>query len=161
MAKTEIKTFIDSLKSSYDGESWYGDSIMQNIQTISSEQAFHHPIPEAHSIAELVTHMIAWRQFLLKRLQGDDDFSVQQEDSFNWQLIDPNPKTAWKSLLRVLDDNQTQLLAVMTKKEDAFLDEKVAQKNYDFSVLIHGVIQHDIYHLGQIVLLAKATLSDE
>lgn len=161
MAKTEIKTLVRTLKDIYDGESWYGESIIYNIQNISSEQAFYRPIPEAHSIAELIAHMTAWRQLLLKRLQGDTLFSVEQEDSFNWKRIDPNPETAWKSLLRALDDNQTQLLAALETKEDAFLNETVAQRDYAFRVFIRGIIQHDIYHLGQIVLLAKATLPDK
>lgn len=160
MPKTEIRKFIRSLKSVYSGGPWYGDSILNKVRDISSEQAFNRPLPQAHTIAELVAHMINWRKLLAKRLQGDDAFFVTQKTSFDWQLIDPSPATAWKSLLKALDDNQQQILAELEKADDAFLNRKVAKRKYSYRVLVNGIIQHDIYHLGQIVLLLKAPLAE-
>ena len=36
------------------------------------------------------------------------------------------------------------------------LDDTVQGKNYSFYVMAHGVVQHDLYHAGQIALLKKA-----
>ena len=39
------------------------------------------------------------------------------------------------------------------------LDKKVAGRKYTIYVMLHGVIQHNLYHAGQIALLKKARLS--
>ncbi len=159
MPKTEIRKLIRSLKSVYSGSPWYGDAIRNKTGDITPEQAFNRPLVQAHTIAELITHMIAWRRLLVKRLQGDDVFSVKQKDSFDWRRIDDIPATAWDNLLKTLDHNQQQLISELKKRDDAFLNRKVAKRKYSYRVLITGIIQHDIYHLGQIALLKKASNS--
>jgi len=37
---------------------------------------------------------------------------------------------------------------------DERLNDEVHGKAYDYYTLVHGVIQHDLYHLGEISLLA-------
>jgi hypothetical protein len=39
---------------------------------------------------------------------------------------------------------------------DERLDDTVSGKGYSIYVMLHGVIQHDLYHAGQIALLKKA-----
>ena len=39
--------------------------------------------------------------------------------------------------------------------DDQKLKEKVGGRNYDFFYLLHGIIHHDVYHLGQIAILKK------
>jgi uncharacterized damage-inducible protein DinB len=39
---------------------------------------------------------------------------------------------------------------------DERLDEIVGGENYSRYVLLHGLVQHDLYHAGQIAILKKA-----
>ena len=39
--------------------------------------------------------------------------------------------------------------------DDADFDKIDPNKNHNFYEDIHGIIQHDVYHLGQIVILKK------
>lgn len=142
-------------KTIYDGSPWYGDSIKSILKKIDHEKALVKADENTHSIAELVSHMIAWREFMLKRLKGDNHFDVSQENSFDWKRIDSNKKTAWQSLFKALGKNQQEILSSLEKLDDDFLESPVAKRKYKMSYLIEGVIQHDLYHIGQISLLFK------
>ena len=41
---------------------------------------------------------------------------------------------------------------VSSQQNDEILSQKVGKRNYTFYTLMHGIIQHDLYHLGQIIL---------
>lgn len=153
--QNKIKELKKKFETVYEGSPWYGDSIKSLLKKISAKTALTKSNKNSHSIAELVSHMISWREFLLKRLQGDKEFDVDQENSFQWSRIDSNEKTAWKSLLKELDKNQRKILGKLEKLDDDFLTTPVSKRKYKMNYLIEGVIQHDLYHAGQILLLAK------
>ena len=48
-----------------------------------------------------------------------------------------------------------EIIALLHTKDDMFLEEKVDYRNYNFRFLINGLIQHNIYHLGQVAYLKK------
>ena len=48
-----------------------------------------------------------------------------------------------------------ELVKELSTKDNDFLNETVPGSEYDYYTLIHGIIQHDIYHAGQIVILKK------
>jgi uncharacterized damage-inducible protein DinB len=158
MSTKEISGLIRKMKSVYQGDPWYGEPIKKVLQDIDAEKVFNKPIPQAHSMAELLTHIISWRELLNKRLHGDDSFSVRQKESFDWKRIDPDPKTAWENLKKALEINQQQIIDGLEQANDDLLKQKVAKRKYNYRYLIKGLIQHDIYHLGQIALLKKNDL---
>jgi hypothetical protein len=41
------------------------------------------------------------------------------------------------------------------QQTDDLLDKQVAERDYNFRKLFHGVLQHDVYHLGQIAYIVK------
>ncbi len=55
-----------------------------------------------------------------------------------------------------LDETQADLIAGIEKQTDDLLGQIVAERKYNFRKLLHGLIQHDIYHLGQIAYIVKA-----
>ncbi|MBX5439157.1 MAG: DinB family protein [Thermoflavifilum sp.] len=151
-----LKVLIRDMKSLYAGTPWYGDSMRKILLDVHPAQVFHRPIPEAHCIAELTAHILAWRELLNRRLHGDEDFVVKQKESFDWTRIDPDPSTAWTSLLNALEANQQQIISALEIADDSLLHTKVKGRNYTFLHLIKGVMQHDTYHIGQIALLKKS-----
>jgi uncharacterized damage-inducible protein DinB len=156
MGNTEINRLIREMKSIYSGSPWHGDCIKKILTNIAFETAFNRPVANAHSIAELLSHIIAWRELHNKRLHGNDLFSVKQQESFDWRKTDPIPEKAWPKLLHALDMNQQQMITALEQADDHLLDQKVVKRNYTFRKLIRGIIQHDIYHTGQIALLKKS-----
>lgn len=152
MNNTETSRIINMLQNTYNGAAWHGASVMEILNNISSRQAFQSS-EDIHRICELVQHITAWRIFAIKRLEGDRYYEISQNE--NWKEFAIQNESAWEEIKNELAESQRDLIAVLEKMNDDLLKEEVEGKAYDYYTLIHGVIQHDLYHLGEIALLAK------
>jgi hypothetical protein len=56
---TEVSRLDDQLKRALEGEAWHGPSVLESLAGISAAQAAIHPIAGAHSIWELVLHILS------------------------------------------------------------------------------------------------------
>jgi uncharacterized damage-inducible protein DinB len=65
----------------------------------------------------------------------------------------------WQEGLQKLQQSQDELLRLLAQKDDALLEQNVSGRTYNYRKLISGIIQHDIYHLGQIAFITKALKS--
>jgi len=88
----------------------------------------------------------------LLRIKGDK--KEDKSEDLNWRQIDPMLHT-WSKGLSDLESMHQQIMEILKQKDDSLLDQKVDFRDYDFRFLLHGLIQHDIYHLGQIAYLTK------
>ena len=136
----------------YDGQPWYGDSLCLTLETITPAKAYWQPVDGAHSIAQITSHMIYWRQSLIKKLNGDLDSNPSMESEENWKTNELLKKAGWRSLLNSLAESQAQLLTLLAKQKDSILKKKYSEKG-TFQDIIHGVLQHDLYHTGQLAYL--------
>ena len=152
MKNPEISRIIKMLQNTYNGSGWHGASIMEILNNIDDEMAFR-PSDHIHRICELVQHITAWRIFAVKRLEGDRKYEVSQNE--NWKTFQHQDVAAWEEIKTDLAVSQEALIQVLANVNDELLNDEVHGKAYDFYTLIHGVIQHDLYHLGEIALLAK------
>lgn len=108
-----------------------------------------------HSIAELAAHMISWRTFAQRRLKGDTGYLPEQEETFDWRQYASDKKSAWDAMRNQFGTNQHQLLSLLDQRDDSLLEREVTGKPYTFRYLLTGLIQHDVYHLGQIVYIQR------
>lgn len=152
MKNPEISRIIHMLQNTYDGAAWHGPSILEVLSKINADIAFKQS-SHIHRICELVQHITAWRIFAIKRLEGDAVFEITQNE--NWKTFTKQDEAAWKVIKEDLAESQETLIKRLSQANDALLDEDVEGKAYDYYTLIHGVIQHDLYHLGEIALLFK------
>lgn len=152
MKNIELSRIIKMLQNTYNGAAWHGASIMEIINNIDAELAFR-PTKKIHRISELVQHITAWRIFAIKRLEGDKVYEVSQND--NWKTFQHQDSSTWESIKAELELSQQTLVHALSNVNDELLTEEVHGKAYDFYTLIHGVIQHDLYHLGEIALLVR------
>jgi uncharacterized damage-inducible protein DinB len=149
--KTEKEKIISLLNRTFDKGAWHGPSVKEVLASISPQQA-HHRLNSSHSIIELVAHMISWRTYVIKRLEGDNAYNVAEENNF--------PQgTEWTKTLEQLDASQVSLVRAIEKFPPEKLSELVqgVTEKYTYYTLIHGIIHHDLYHIGQIKLISKAT----
>lgn len=157
---TETHRINSQLKRAYQGEAWHGPSLRELLDGVTAEQAAARPIPDAHSIWELVNHIIAWEQIAKRRLEGDPVAEVSNE--MNFPVVTGISEKAWQATLHALADSNQALrdsIKAMGQIGDAKLEEIVPGTAYSNYVLLHGVIQHNLYHAGQIALLKKAIQS--
>src|SRR5216684_5613399 len=67
---TECDRIAYQLASTINGEAWYGDSLRQILDGVTAKQAHAHPVPNAHSIWELLCHVESWVKFALGAVDG-------------------------------------------------------------------------------------------
>ncbi len=142
-----IKNISKIIERVYNGKPWHGPSITEVLQDVDDAVA-RKKTGNSHSIVQLVLHMIAWRNFVINRLSGDDSFELSDDQNFP-------PETDWASARKLLDESQAALIKAIANLHADQLAETVANRKYDYFVLLHGIIHHDIYHLGQIQLIKK------
>lgn len=150
---TEIDRIKRQLEKAFDKQPWYGTSIKGILKDIDPKVV--HKKLGPHSIIILLLHLITWRRYVTHKLQGDDSFNVSDDSNF---FEPPATVQAWKDALKELEVSQSKLIEAVSKFPAERLNEAVpvASHKYTWYTLLHGIIQHDVYHLGQIALLKKA-----
>ena len=155
---TEVDRIGDQFRRAFDGEAWHGPSVMSILEGVTAAQAAAHPISGAHSIWELTQHIRAWESACLRRLSGDP---AQLSDLEDWQPVNDTSEPAWQKTKQDLIDTHQQLLQAIAAVDDSRLDQPIigndSQTTYSsVYVTLHGGVQHDLYHAGQIAILKKA-----
>jgi uncharacterized damage-inducible protein DinB len=152
---TETDRIADELRRAFDGTAWHGDSLFKILKGVTAAQAAARPIPEAHSIWELVLHLAAWEDAVRRRMTG---VAVKLSAEENFPRVDDTSTAAWQTALGHLRRIHKKLLDAVRKFPEASLRKQVPGKrgaHYNFSFMLHGLAQHAAYHAGQIALLKK------
>jgi len=150
----EIQSIIRNLENTLDGTPWYGRPVYAILREVDSSIAYKKPTVDSHSLIELLYHMLTWAEFTLKRIEKDDINDLAAFEKLDWREIDLQIHDWDEGLAAFIATNQ-QIIALLHTKDDSFLNETVDYRQYDFRYLLNGIIQHNIYHLGQIAYLKK------
>jgi len=149
---SEIERIRDQLRRAFEGEAWHGPAVLEALAGVTAEQAVAKPLPSAHSIWEIVSHLAATYRLVLRRLRGEPAVLSPAQD---WPAVEAPPETAWKGAVDELKRRHQELDQDLAAVDDARLDQPVVEGFSSLYVTLHGLIQHDLYHAGQIVLLRK------
>ncbi len=150
---SELKRTNDQLKRAFEGKAWHGPSVSEVLAGVTAEQAAARPIIGAHSIWELVLHIATWERVGRRRIQELAPIDVSDDE--DWPAVGDTSEAAWTSTLEELRRHHEALRAAIRELDEARLDDIVPGTTYSVYFLLHGVIQHDLYHAGQIALLKK------
>jgi uncharacterized damage-inducible protein DinB len=157
----ERDRLVDQFEREIAGEPWHGPSLANILEGISADEAARKPSPHAHSIWEIVLHMTGWKREVARRAQGHTAGEPPQGD---WPAVDQVTEERWAEarsdnrrahaelvdLVRGLSDDQ--LTARVAGDAAAFIGAGISVK-----ATLYGLLQHDVYHAGQIALLKKMT----
>jgi uncharacterized damage-inducible protein DinB len=151
---TEIESIVDQMDRAFAGDAWHGPPLKSLLDGLLAEDALKHPIDGAHSIWELVLHLTAWNGIMRHELLGERAEITTETD---WPAIWDTSEVAWKRTLDSLTESHKRLRdAAATLRDDQLAEipvERTANTRY---VMLHGVVQHNLYHAGQIALLRRA-----
>ncbi|MEL6593856.1 MAG: DinB family protein [Bacteroidota bacterium] len=155
MQTNEAARIAQQMHFAQNGASWHGPNLEEILDGINAEQAASHPVEGAHSIWELVLHINAWRDFGWAMLTGQDNYDPDVDMSLNFPPTPAVNAENWQQSQRELQESCERLAKLLAEKGDELLSQKVPSRKYDFYKLLHGIVQHDLYHAGQIILLKK------
>jgi hypothetical protein len=135
------------------GGNWTDVDMKTVLNDVTFEEATNTSTP-FNSIALLVFHCNFYLRVVHKRLNGDTTFRFKQEDS----LVMTTPMTSeadWQALLQQTWDDAEAFAQAVEQLPDARMWDEISKGNGSFYKNIHGVVEHNHYHLGQMVLVKK------
>lgn len=144
----------EKIERSVSGPMWHGDALADLIENVTAEQAAERPIPGAHTIWELVLHMSAWTEIARERLVGSAKGDPTPEE--DWPPVKDKSAEAWRATRERLKESHRELAADVAKLGDSDLIGRVPGKDHSVLTMVHGIVEHDAYHGGQIAILKKA-----
>jgi uncharacterized damage-inducible protein DinB len=150
----ECQRLADQLRRAMEGDAWHGPALRELLQGVSPELAAGRPIPGLHSIWEIVLHIAAWTEAVRRRLHGDPARLTPEED---WPALAAPTELAWQAALDRLAQAQRALVDELAGLSPDRLDEPIAAGMSSIYVTLHGVVQHHLYHAGQIAMMKKAS----
>ena len=149
-----IKRYIHQLQQAYYGGNWLDEDMEKKLKLVNEENAWIKPMGYVHSIGEVVSHILEWRKELIERLEFGRHAKLVDDSPNNWIANEVLKKNGWSFLKNQLDESQHSLIALLEKKDDSYLSSSWSG-NMTYEWLVAGLIEHDIYHLGQIGLIYK------
>jgi len=153
---SETARLADQIRRAFEGEAWHGDSVLEILKNVDAKQAAARPIKKAHTIWELVLHIAAWDGAVRRRTAGQP---VNLSDNENFPPVQDTSAAAWKKAVEYMRRTHNDLVQAVAGFPDSRLQEQVPGKKesfYNFFYMFSGIVQHELYHAGQIVLLKEA-----
>ena len=103
---------------------------------------------------ELLWHMNTWAAFTLAHLEHRPDDELKAMEENDWRIIHAETHN-WQHGINQFTSIHKKMVEILHQKEDTFLNEQVPNRNYNFRFMLNGLIQHNIYHAGQIAYIKK------
>jgi uncharacterized damage-inducible protein DinB len=151
---SEVKRIASQLHGSLTGPAWHGPSLLEILDGVTADEAHQRPIAAAHSMAEIVPHVTAWMSAAERRLTGEP---IELEGDADWPPVTGG--FDWSAAVQGLRDAAEALgVRIRTLSDEDLTTIRVRSSGHEYSayVLVHGVVQHNLYHAGQLALLKKA-----
>lgn len=149
----EASLIADQLRRAFYGEAWHGPAVIELLSDVDAATAAAKPLPNAHSIWELVLHIAAWDNAAMVRLGGK---KCQPTGPDNFPPVSKAIEAAWRKTIAATKRTHDKLVKIVVSLPDSRLRDRVPGKRYDFYHMLHGIAQHELYHAGQIAILKKA-----
>ena len=156
---SRLPDFLDQTERIVSGDPWYGDAILRVLDGVTWQQAAAHPLSGVHSIWELVLHMTSWVRGVTRRLKLG---RWQEPADGDWPAVPAPSEEHWRMAVSGLETAHGDLQAALRAFSDSELDAQVGSERdpalgtgVTFAQMLHGILQHDAYHLGQVGLLKK------
>ena len=137
------------------GPTWHGDAIAELLADITAEEAAARPFDDVHTIAELVGHIGAWAEIAEQRLR----VAVTPSESDVWPDVDTRNEKTWAAAVADCLAKHHALMRSAAELDESSLAATVPGKSHDRATMLHGIVEHDAYHGGQIAMLKKVIRS--
>lgn len=150
---SEKRRILDLLDRAHRCEAWHGPALLETIEGVSPALAAQHPLEGGHSIWELVEHVASWNEIVARRLSGE---VPEVTPEWNFPPVTKTTPAAWKATRRRLERSHALFRRAVEKFPAGQLGRRRPNTAQTWNVLIHGQIQHGLYHAGQIAMLRRA-----
>jgi len=138
---------------------WYGPTTYAIIDDVSFDAAYEKPPGSVHNIAGILLHMLSWTQEVTARMGGQ---TAGEPAGGDWPDPGMPDEGKWNQLIADFKLSNVILTGIIQnfphdKWDKPTNDERNRElgTGVTYHALIEGLIQHHIYHSGQIALLNR------
>ena len=156
----EITRITDQLERAFHGPAWHGPSVIESLAGVNAVQAATRPLSGMHTIWEITLHIAAWTGAVTERLKTGQPQLPAEGD---WPEIADASEAGWAATLELLRQRHAELKDALASLTGEQLENRLGASynaptasGFTIYETAHGVIQHHLYHAGQITLLVKA-----
>jgi hypothetical protein len=147
---SEVHRIAKQLQRTFQGRAFHGPAVEEALAGVTAKAAAAPSPSGGHNIWQLVQHMTFWQDTVRRWLQGDHKRPGPDED---WLKITDKSEAAWQETLRALRKSNDLLRDEVMVLDESRLEEPIFEGMSKVYVALHGIIQHNTYHSGQISLL--------
>src|SRR5882724_1207671 len=144
---TPLQQIADSYYAATVKGAWYGPSLAELLAQVTPELAATPPTPSANSISALLQHLLLWNERVRNTNAANPMTPWQAEQEW------AEPPIPWNELLARWNQSRDLLEAQIRNFPERDLPKQVPGRTYTYAFLFPGIIQHAIYHSGQIALV--------
>lgn len=150
---------IDQLERMLDGGAWHGPALIETLREVSPEQALERPVPAAHSMWEIVLHATSWAREVARRARSG---VARDPEGGDWPAPPAEPDAgAWADALAALRAAHEELREAIRacpvdRLHERLYDERSLEPGQTLLATLHGLVEHDAYHAGQLAFLRRA-----
>ena len=148
---SEIARIAALMEETFEGKPYYGDSVLGALEGVTAEVAGQRPPWSAHSMWDLVAHLTAELDYARDVIEGIAGPWVEGETT--WPAIPNRSQEAWRQGVEDLKRANRALVGAVRQLDDSVLDKQPVRVRGPFYIMLHGTMQHSIFHAGQISLL--------
>ena len=143
----QTQRIADSYHAATIKAAWYGPSLAELLAQVSPELAVMPPIPGSHSISALLQHLLLWNE-RIRNVSNTNPLPPWQPEK-EWA----EPLIPWNELVARWNQSRDLLEERIRNFPVEDLSEQVSGRSYSCETMFHGIVQHAIYHSGQIAMV--------
>jgi hypothetical protein len=152
---TEIQRIIDQLERAFNGPAWHGPSLNEILSDVGQSFAITVPMKGVHSIWEILLHLIVWMKIGRMEIEGEQT-PKKLDPRQDWPPIEDSSDETWVQVMNRLKEEHSLLINRISQFADSDLLNNVSGKDYTLFFLLNGIVQHNLYHAGQIALIKSS-----
>lgn len=149
---SEIARIVSLIEQTFEGTPYYGPSLINTLERVNVELAIRKPPWSAHCIWELVLHITTELNYACQVINGTAGPWV--EGKTTWPAIVDVSDIAWQKTVQELIKANRAFAQAVKQLDDSILDQQPIRVRGPYYLMLHGTMQHNVYHSGQISLLA-------
>ncbi len=138
---------------------WHGPALDALLADLTAAEAARRPVAGAHTVWELVAHMAVWAEIAAERVEGRG--LEYPDDEVDWAPMPSRISApAWAKARERLEHAYFALATLAGGLSDTAFDTAVPgqppNQTHTVRHMLEGVVEHGVYHGGQIALLRRA-----
>ncbi len=148
---TELQKIVQLFTDLQKGECWIGLNLQDALSGVNATTASYKRTENGNAIWQLVNHLIYWRKTVMIRLSGKNE----RPEMTDFYFPENRTEALWHETIVEFEKVSDTFIHAVKAFDETKLDQPSPKKEQTYYQLLMGCLQHDAYHMGQIVLLKK------